>query len=96
MKRNISAKIDENLFVHIKNKPNISRYIEELIKQDIQMQQKKPIIEAVRTSLLEDEYFIAEISRRIGANKGVTMDTQVVTDPDWGAYASDSQYLAQT
>lgn len=65
MKKPISIKLDEKLWVYIKNKPNRSRYFEELVKQDLQQAQKKPIVEAVINQLLSDETFFREISERL-------------------------------
>jgi len=65
MKRPISIKLDERLWVHIKDKPNRSRYIEELIKQDIHQAQIKPIVQSVSDELLSDEGFFNELSLRL-------------------------------
>lgn len=67
MKKQLSIKLDETLYSHIKEKPNLSRYIEELVKQDIQMQYQKPITQAVIAELLENEMFISELSSRLGS-----------------------------
>ena len=64
MKKPISVKLDESLWVFIKNKPNKSRYISELIKQDIQMQNTRPIVKAIREELLADEDFFQELTSR--------------------------------
>ena len=72
MKKPISIKLDEKLWVYIKNKPNRSRYFEELVKQDLQQAQKKPIVEAVINQLLSDETFFREISERLKAPDPVT------------------------
>lgn len=53
------------MWVYIKNKANKSRYIEELVKQDLQMQQTKPIVKAVIDELLKNEYFFKELSERL-------------------------------
>lgn len=66
MKKPISIKLDEKLWIFIKDKPNKSRYVEELIKEDIQGQQTKPIVQAVINELLGSEVFFAEIRARIG------------------------------
>lgn len=67
MKKPISIKLDENLWVFIKNKTNKSRYFEELVKQDIQMKQMKPIVKAVADELLGNEVFIRELFKRVGS-----------------------------
>lgn len=65
MKKPVSIKLDEQLWVYIKNKTNKSRFISELIKQDMQAQVIKPIVDGVREKLLQDEVFISEISSRM-------------------------------
>jgi len=65
MKRPISIKLDERVWVHIKDKPNRSRYIEELIKQDIHQAQIKPIVQSVSDELLSSEAFFNGISVRL-------------------------------
>lgn len=65
MKKPISIKLSENLWVYIKDKPNKSRYIEELIKQDIQQAQVKPIVQSVMQELLSNESFFREMSERM-------------------------------
>ncbi len=66
MKKPISIKLDEKLWVFIKNKPNKSRYIEELVKQDIQQAQVKPIVQSVIDELMRNEAFFAEMQNRLG------------------------------
>jgi hypothetical protein len=69
MNRNISVSIQEELYPYVQKKTNISRYINELVKQDIQMQQKKPIVKAVIDELLQSEEFFAAINERM--NRGI-------------------------
>lgn len=57
----------------IKDKPNRSRYIEELIKQDIQQQNVKPITRSVASELLADESFFRELSGRVRSDSRVPM-----------------------
>ena len=71
MKKPISIKLDEELWVHIKNKPNKSRYISELIKQDIQLLHTRPIVQAVSSELLQNEGFFREIQSRVRSDSGV-------------------------
>lgn len=65
MKKPISIKLSERLWVYIKDKPNKSRYIEELIKQDVQQAQVKPIVQSVMRELLSNESFFREMSERL-------------------------------
>lgn len=81
MKKPISIKLDESLWVHIKNKTNKSAYISELIKQDIQAQQTKPIVDAVRSKLLEDEVFVRELSERLKVKPITNMLPTQLTEP---------------
>ena len=74
MKKPVSIKIDEKLWVFIKNKPNKSRYIEELIKQDIQQAQVKPIVQSVIHELMSNETFFREISERLKVPVRVTAE----------------------
>lgn len=66
MKKPISIKLDEKLWVYVKDKPNRSMYIQGLIKQDLQAQQTKPIVQAVLNQLLQSELFFEEIRARLG------------------------------
>lgn len=65
MKKVISITLDEKLWIYIKNKTNKSRYIEELIKQDLQQQQVKPIVKAVGDELLASSVFFDELASRL-------------------------------
>lgn len=75
MKRSLSIKLDENLWIFIKNKPNKSAYLQELIKQDLQGQQVKPIVQAVITELLVNEFFFYELRTRLANSitNGITV-----------------------
>lgn len=71
MKRSISLRIDEKLWIFVKDKPNRSKYVEELIKQDIQQTQVKPIVQSVIDELMRNEGFFREVSERLKTPRNV-------------------------
>lgn len=79
MKKPISIKLDEALWVHIKSKTNKSAYISELIKQDLQQAKIKPITESVINELLTSEVFFNEMSQRLKV-KSVQFNAPVKSD----------------
>jgi hypothetical protein len=74
VKKPMSFRLDEKLWVFIKNKPNKSRYIEELVKQDIQQAQVKPIVQSVIQELLVNESFFREMGERLKVKPQVIPD----------------------
>lgn len=76
MKKPISVKLDERLWVHVKNKINRSKYIEELVKQDIQQEQIKPIVQSVANELLTNESFFNELKERLSITNGITYSSE--------------------
>lgn len=77
--KQVTIKLDDALWSLISHKTNTSRYIKELIKQDVQLQQAKPIVEAVVIELLKHELFIAELSARVLKGKALGMTNTSVT-----------------
>lgn len=65
VKQRITIRVDNVLFQHAKSKPNVSRYIEGLIKQDLQLELTMPIVQAVRQELMGDEEFFTEVVNRV-------------------------------
>ncbi len=80
MKKPISIKLSERLWVYIKDKPNKSRYVEELIKQDIQQAQVKPIVQSVIQELLSNETFFREMGERLRLPDRPTLRVEKVED----------------
>lgn len=73
MKKRISVTIDESLWKLVKDKSNLSRYIEYLVKDDIQLKEKKQIVNAVVDDLLADSIFLDEVADRIkSTTNGIT------------------------
>lgn len=87
MKKQLSVTLDQGLYNLIKHKPNLSRYIEELVKQDLQQKQVKSIVKGVVDDLLTNEPFINELSMRISYRQGQSTNHGVEVDPNpnWGA-----------
>lgn len=85
MKKPLGIRLEDSLWRHVKNKPNHSRYVEGLIKQDIQMEHTKPIVEAVKQELMQNEGFFFELSQRLGTKR---LD---VVSPTGGVGKSESQ-----
>lgn len=96
MKKPISAKIDEVLWRHVQSKPNASRYIEALIKQDFQMQRSEPLYDALVARLLKDSEALGQLRLALtkqpdALRKVVTQreyradDVRIDTNTDWGA-----------
>lgn len=65
MTKVVSIRLDDTLWGAIKDKPNVSRYIGGLVKQDVQMQFVKPIVKAVIDELLSSELFFTELRLRL-------------------------------
>lgn len=64
-KQQLSVRISSVAYGWAKRKPNVSRYIEGLIAQDMQLQSTKPIVRAVKEELMADEEFFNEVARRM-------------------------------
>lgn len=78
------------LYKHVKTKPNASRYIEALIKQDFQAEHKQDIYKAIIKQLVADDAILIEIGVRLKelASKPTEIkngDTSLVINSDWGA-----------
>lgn len=88
-KRHISIRLDEIIFRYVKSKPNASRYIEGLIKQDFQMEQKEPLYQAFIARLLKDDEVLGVLAKRFNevANKPIIEKADGVSyvKDDWGA-----------
>lgn len=76
MKKPISIKLDERLWVYVKSKTNKSRYIEQLIKQDLHQQQLQPIVSAVMQELLSNEVFFSEMQERLTGTKVIKTEKE--------------------
>lgn len=77
MSHNISISVNDKLWPHIKDKPNKSRFIGELIKEHIHGSIEKPIVLTVKNALLVDEIFIAELAERM--KKGTSSPSSSTT-----------------
>lgn len=64
-KQSLSIRLDPAFYQYAKSKPNASRYIANLIKQDYAMEVRTPITEVVKKALLEDEEFFNEVVERV-------------------------------
>lgn len=88
-KRHLSIRLDDLIYRHVKSKPNATRYIEGLIKQDFQMEQKEPLYEAIIQRFLKDGEAQAILVRRLNeaAKKPVVVEEAGVKyiKDDWGA-----------
>lgn len=88
LKKVISISIDPMVHRYVRTKPNYSRYIEGLIKQDMQLQNKEAIYEAITERMLKDDAYLARLAQRLNksgpvveqVDKGVT-----VVQGEWGA-----------
>lgn len=56
---------DGAVAMKLDGKPNITRYVVGLIREDIQSGATKPIVEGVVAALLEHEVFISELASRL-------------------------------
>lgn len=88
LKNILSIRLGVAAYRHVRTKPNMSRYIEGLITQDMQMNLKKPIYTAITNDILKDEEFLAFLKQRLnevgGVVKQVDKDISIV-EGDWGA-----------
>lgn len=64
-KRQLTIRLSEPFSSYARNKPNVSRYIEGLVKQDYVMEIKHPIVKAVKLELMADEEFFSEVVERV-------------------------------
>ena len=84
----MSIRIDQVVYNHVRTKSNYSRYIESLIKEDMQMQMQKPIYQAVTREMLQDKEFLALLKQKLNQAgpvvKKIDDDVQLVQG-DWGA-----------
>ena len=85
----LSIKISPALYGFIKNKPNKSRYIEELIKQDIQLKESPKIYTAITQQILEDVEFLESLRLKLSKVKGESRTDlggeTIIETNDWGA-----------
>lgn len=64
-KQTLSVRIDSIALKHVRSKPNYSRYIENLVIADMQSENRKPIVKAVKMELMADEEFFSELVERV-------------------------------
>ena len=87
-KKHLSIRLDHMVYYHVKTKPNASRYIEALVKQDLQMQQRQPIYSAITEQMLKDDKFLALLKQQLGSAGPVVekVDNELsIVKGDWGA-----------
>lgn len=91
-KKHISIRLDPIVYNHVKTKPNASRYIEALIKQDLQYERRDSIYTAITGHLLKDEEYLVKLASKLKNIGGATHvkktgdDVSIVSGQDiWGA-----------
>lgn len=88
LRKNITVSLDPLLVTFIKSKPNYSRYVEALVKQDMQLQATEPIYEAITQKMLKDDTYLAILAKRLQTAGPVVqkVDRDVtIVQGDWGA-----------
>lgn len=90
MKHSISIRVDEKIWAYIKNKPNRSRYIEELIREDLQTTNSQGIYEALTARILSDNEYLPKLALKLSqtGSKDVVLsqsESVQVVSGDWGA-----------
>jgi hypothetical protein len=89
MKKPVSFRLDEGLEPFLKQKPNVGRYLNGLIKQDVHMKSAETIYIATTSKLLQDGEVLAKLAQalqRAGKQKIETKnDGMTYVQNDWGA-----------
>jgi len=70
-KRIISFRLDYELEKHLDSKPNTSKYLNSLIKEDYQRAHSTSLYGAIKQKMLDDEEFLAQLANKA---QGATYD----------------------
>ncbi len=74
MKIQLSVKVDELVGKHAKRQTNTSRYVETLIKHDMQIKAQEPIYQAVMQRLLTDSQMLSDLRLRLAQEGPATVN----------------------
>lgn len=85
-RRTVSIRIDPVAYQYMKTKPNVSKYVEALVIQDMQVRRKEAIYEAITSRMLKDTEFLILLSKTLSERASKPLVTGGVDlNPDWGA-----------
>lgn len=88
LRQTLSLRLDPIAYRFVRTKPNYSKYIENLVIQDMQLQNKEPIYQAIVGRLLKDEEILPVLAKKLSQAgpvvRKVDSETTVI-EGDWGA-----------